>query len=90
MNVKDLAMLRRAIQGQGTSSPSTLVVVAQRTTRDMHPTEGSHSILQAANAGQGRPRTVSINTTRADGSLGKAFSWGIPGFGWGDGEFPGG
>ena len=94
MNNADKTRLLRGLQGAAPTLPPARRKVATATSRDTHPTRGAASIMQAATAGAARPRTTSLNVARgagnpqgAQGTLGRAFSWGVPGFGWGQGEF---
>ena len=80
-----LSRLARALRGQSPQSPSARRIVSQVTTRDLHPQRGSHAILQ--HAAQGVKQVTSLNVRRADGSQGRAFCWGVPSFGWGQGEW---
>lgn len=87
MSQADLSRLTRALRGQSPQHPAARRVFAEATARDLHPTRGSRAVMQAVQGG-GRPKQVaSLNVRRADGSQGRAFCWGVPGFGWGAGEW---
>lgn len=83
----DLNQLVRVLRGQGTKQPQAARQVAENTTRDMHPTEGSRAIMAAVAAGTGSRAVVSLNIRNPDGSLGAAFCWDVPGFGLDEGEW---
>lgn len=67
---------------QGLQHPEARRIASTRTTRDMHPTTGSASILQAATAGTTARQVSSLNTD--DGA--RAFCFDIPSFGFDEGE----
>ncbi len=79
--------LVRAVRGQSPQHPAARRITAQATARDVHPTRGSAAVMQAA-AGGAKAQVLSLNVRRADGSQGPAFCWGVPHFGWGQGEWP--
>jgi hypothetical protein len=79
--------LLRALGGQSPQSPASRRIMARATTRDLHPVHGSAAVLQAVSGGAPVKSSLSLNVVRADGSKGRAFCFGVPGFGWGQGEF---
>jgi len=80
-----LSRLARALRGESPQSTSARRIASQVTTRDLHPTHGSHAIMQ--HAAQGVKQIASLNVRHADGSQGPIFCWGVPAFGWGKGEW---
>ena len=87
MSQSDESRLFRALAGQSPQHPSSRRVMAKATTRDLHPTAGSEAVMQSISGGAPVRASRSLNVTRPDGSKGKAFCFGVPGFGWGQGEW---
>ena len=87
MSQTNESRLLRALGGQSPQSPGSRRILARATTRDLHPVRGSAAVLQAAAGGIPVKSTHSLNVVRGDGSKGRAFCFGVPGFGWGQGEW---
>ncbi|BDI33397.1 hypothetical protein CCAX7_54480 [Capsulimonas corticalis] len=77
--------LNRNIHRQGPQHPEARRVVARATTADMNPVTGAHTIMHGGTDGSQRRQTTSLNIILSTGDLGKAFHWGVVGFGWGEG-----
>lgn len=79
--------LARALAGTNPGQHGAQTVHDVRTLRGSHPTHGSVAVGQAAASGQSYVSSNSLNKLRADQTMGKAFCFGVYGFGWGSGEF---
>ena len=88
MSQTNESRLLRALSGQSPQQASSRRVLAKATTRDLHPLRGSEAVLQTVSSGAPIRVSSSLNVVHADGSKGKAFCFGVPGFGWGQGEWP--
>ena len=87
MNEADKSRLHRALNRQSPQHPEARRILATATTRDLHPTKGSAAIHQAAASGAAVQTIARLNVTRANGTRGKRFCFGVVGFGWDQGEF---
>lgn len=72
-----------ALAGQSLQQPDARHLIVLATARDIDPERGSHAVTRDVSLNKMPTTRSTLNRQHTLGSNGRAFCWGIVGFGWG-------